>query len=368
VGTALSTEGVTQVIDLGDHILLPGLIDAHVHIAGGGGANAGVARGVLRGAFNAKLTLNAGFTTVRSMGGSAFSGVALRNAIAEGDIPGPRLFDAGSILSVTGGHCSGPRSSPDAIVESRYVANTPDEFRQRVRELVKYGADFVKICITGGFVSGTDATQTQFTEDEVRAVVQAAHALGKKVAVHAHATEGVKIALRAGADSIEHGSLIDDEGIRLFKRNPASVLIPTLSFYGTGLQRAETIGITAETRERLQYVLSVYKDNIRKAIKAGVRVVYGTDGPAGNNSSEFPLLVDVGLSPLAAIQSATIGAAEFLDAGEDIGSIEAGKYADIIAVSANPLSDINTLKRIPWVMKGGEVYKNTLHAGPKTEN
>jgi len=334
----------------------------HVHLAGGGGLNAGVARGALRGAFNAKLTLNSGFTTVRSMGGTAFSGIALRNAINEGDVPGPRLFDGGNMLAVTGGHCSGGRSSPDEITDGRYVANSPDEFRQKTREIFKYGADFVKICITGGFVSGTDPTSVQFTEAEVRAVIETAHALGKKVAVHAYAPEGVKIALRAGADSIEHGSLLDDESIQLFKKNKHSALVPTLAVFGTALERAERVGVTPQTRERLLYVLSVYKDNIRKAIRAGVPILYGTDGPAGNNTSEFPLLVELGLSPLEAIRSATINAAKYLEADKDIGSIEVGKFADIVAVKADPTKDIGELNYIPWVMKGGVIYKDKRSA------
>lgn len=358
IGNTINVPDNAEIVDLGDYILLPGFIDAHVHLAGGGGLNAGVARGALRGAYNAKLTLNTGFTTVRSMGGAAFSGIALRNAINDGDIPGPRLFDGGAMLSVTGGHCSGQPSSPDNITESRYSANSPDEFRHKTREIFKYGADFVKICITGGFVSGTDPTSVQFTEEEVRAVIETAHALGKKVAVHAYAPEGVKIALNAGADSIEHGSLLDDENIKLFKKSPHSVLVPTLAVFGTALERAERVGITPLTRERLTHVLSVYKDNIRKAVRAGIPIIYGTDGPAGNNTSEFPLLVEVGLSPLEVIRSATLHAAKFLDAEKDIGSIEVGKYADIVAVKADPTQNIDVLSYIPWVMKGGVIYKD----------
>jgi len=361
IGNAITIPDNAEIIDLGEHILLPGLIDAHVHITGGGaalGTNPGTARIALRSAHNAKITLDKGFTTVRSMGGAAYAGIALRDAINAGDVAGPRIYDAGAILSVTGGHCSGPRSAPDTIVEGRNVANSPDEFRQKVREVSKYGADFVKICITGGFVSGSDATITQFTEEEVRTVIATAHSLGKKVAVHAHATEGVKLALRAGADSIEHGSLIDDEGINLFKKNRHSVLVPTLSVYGTALQRAEAAGTTPATHKKLTYVLNVYQQNIAKAVKAGVPIVYGTDGPPGNNSTEFALLVGVGLSPLQAIQAATVNAANLLDANDDIGAIEVGKYADLIAVKQNPLSDIKTLENIPWVLKGGVIYKD----------
>jgi len=358
VGSRLAVPQGARVIDLGERTLLPGLIDAHVHIAGGGGPNAGVARSALKGAANAKKTLEAGFTTVRSMGGGSFAGIALRDAINDGDVVGPRIFDAGTLLAVTGGHCSGPRLAPGVSVESPGVADDAAGFVRKVREQVKYGADFIKICITGGFVSGTDPTTTQFTEEEVRAVVETAHRYGKKVAVHAHATDGVKLAARLGADSIEHGSLIDDEGIRLIKGNPKQVVVPTLSVYGTALDRAKAVGASPSALVQLQRVLEVYEGNARKIVKAGIPVIYGTDGPPGNNASEFPLLVGLGLSPLQVLQSATIRSAEFLGVASDIGSVGAGKYADIIAFDSDPLADIEQFRQVRWVMKGGVVHKD----------
>lgn len=358
VGSRLAVPQGARVIDLGERTLLPGLIDAHVHIAGGGGPNAGVARSALKGAANAKKTLEAGFTTVRSMGGGSFAGIALRDAINDGDVVGPRIFDAGTLLAVTGGHCSGPRLAPGVSVESPGVADDAAGFVRKVREQVKYGADFIKICITGGFVSGTDPTTTQFTEEEVRAVVETAHRYGKKVAVHAHATDGVKLAARLGADSIEHGSLIDDEGIRLIKGNPKQVVVPTLSVYGTALDRAKAVGASPSALVQLQRVLEVYEGNARKIVKAGIPVIYGTDGSPGNNASEFPLLVGLGLSPLQVLQSATIRSAEFLGVASDIGSVGAGKYADIIAFDSDPLADIEQFRQVRWVMKGGVVHKD----------
>lgn len=358
VGSRLAVPDGARLIDLGERSLLPGLIDAHVHIAGGGGPNAGVARSVLKGAANARKTLVAGFTSVRSMGGGGFAGIALRDAINDGDVAGPRLFDAGTLLAVTGGHCSGPRLAPGIKVEAPGVADDAAGFVRKVREQVRQGADFIKICITGGFVSGTDPTTTQFTEDEVRAVVDTAHRYGKKVAVHAHATDGIKLAARLGADSIEHGSLIDDEGIRLLKANPRQVVLPTLSVYGTALQRAKAVGASPAALVQLQRVLESYEANARKVVKAGIPIIYGSDGPPGNNASEFPLLVGIGLSPLQVLQSATIRSAEFLDAADDIGSIDAGKYADLIAFDADPLADLDQFRQVRWVMKGGVVHKD----------
>ncbi|TBU94008.1 metal-dependent hydrolase family protein [Phytopseudomonas dryadis] len=358
VGSRLAVPDGARLIDLGERSLLPGLIDAHVHIAGGGAPNAGVARSVLKGAANARKTLEAGFTSVRSMGGGGFAGIALRDAINDGDVAGPRLFDAGTLLAVTGGHCSGPRLAPGIKVEAPGVADDAAGFVRKVREQVRQGADFIKICITGGFVSGTDPTTTQFTEDEVRAVVETAHRYGKKVAVHAHATDGIKLAARLGADSIEHGSLIDDEGIRLLKANPRQVVLPTLSVYGTALQRAKAVGASPSALVQLQQVLDVYEANARKLVKAGIPILYGSDGPPGNNASEFPLLVGIGLSPLQVLQAATIRNAELLGAADDIGSVDAGKYADLIAFDADPLADLDQLRQVRWVMKGGVVYKD----------
>ncbi|MBM7060541.1 amidohydrolase family protein [Pseudomonas sp. UL073] len=283
--------------------------------------------------------------------------MALRDAIADGDVVGPRILDAGTLLAVTGGHCSGPRLAPGVTVDAPGVADSPEGFVRKVREQAKYGADFIKICITGGFVSGTDPTTTQFAEEEVRAVVETAHRYGVKVAVHAHATDGVKLAARLGVDSIEHASLIDDEGIRLIKANRHQVVVPTLSVYGTALARAKAVGASPAALVQLQKVLEVYQSNAQKLVKAGVPIIYGTDGPPGENASEFPLLVEIGLTPLQAVRAATLDAARFLERDQDIGSIAVGKYADLIAVDGDPLADVKRFAKVGWVMKGGVVYK-----------
>ncbi|WP_447594284.1 amidohydrolase family protein [Aquipseudomonas campi] len=346
-----------RILDLGDVTLLPGLIDGHVHIAAGGGLDTSVARGALKGAANARKTLLTGFTTVRSMAGSGFAGIALRDAIADGDVIGPRLYDAGTLLAVTGGHCSGPVLAPEFRYEASGVADSPAAFVRKVREQFKYGADFIKICITGGFVSGTDPTISQFSEEEIRAVIDTAHRYGKKVAVHAHGADAIRTAARLGADSIEHASLVDDEGIALIKANKHAVVVPTLSPASRWLQRAKEVGATPYTLAVLEQTSKVHKRNIEKIIKAGIPIVYGTDGPAGENYAEFPYLVAAGLSNLQAIQAATVNAARWLNADNDLGSIEAGKFADIIAVNGNPLEQLDTLERVGWVMKGGVIYK-----------
>ena len=329
-----------------------------MHIAAGGGLDTSVARGALKGSANARKTLLTGFTTVRSMAGSGFAGIALRDAIADGDVIGPRLYDAGTLLAVTGGHCSGPVLAPEFRYEASGVADSPAAFVQKVREQFKYGADFIKICITGGFVSGTDPTISQFSEEEIRAVIDTAHRYGKKVAVHAHGADAIRTAARLGADSIEHASLVDDEGIALIKANKHAVVVPTLSPASRWLQRAKEVGATPYTLAVLEQTAKVHKRNIEKIIKAGIPIVYGTDGPAGENYAEFPYLVAAGLSNLQAIQAATVNAARWLNADNDLGSIEAGKFADIIAVNGNPLEQLDTLERVGWVMKGGVIYKD----------
>lgn len=357
IGAGLEIPADAQLIDLGARTLVPGLIDAHVHIAGGGAFTP--ERGALRSAASARKTLLAGFTSVRSMGGRNFGGIALKNAIDEGDVIGPRIFDAGTMLTVSGGHCGGgSRPSPtSAYVDGPGVGTGVDGFVKLVRDQARAGADFIKICLTGGFVSGTNPNTTYFTEDELRAVIETAHRQGLKVAVHAYSAPAIKQALRLGADSIEHASLLDDEVIRLLKRNPEQVVVPTLSIFGTSIERAKAAGASPVALKNLQLVSNAYLSNGRKLVKGGVTLIYGSDGPAGDNANEFLALVEVGLSPLQAIQAATISAAKFLNADEDIGSLSPGKYADIIAVDSDPLADVSTFQTVPWVMKSGQVYK-----------
>ncbi|MDH4873442.1 amidohydrolase family protein [Pseudomonas sp. BN515] len=361
VGQGLAIPPEARQLDLGDSTLLPGLIDFHVHL-GGFGPRIGTARGALAGAKQAKATLESGFTSLRNMGGRAFTGIALRDAIADGDIPGPRIFDAGTLLTTTGGHCSGQVSTPEEDQDGPGVANGAEAFERKVRQQFKYGADFIKVCITGGFMSGTDPRVTQFSEEELKAVIDTAHRYRKKVAVHAHGADGIRLAARLGADSIEHASLVDDEGLKLLKQKNIPI-VPTLAIDSLALEHAVEAGANQYNLAVLKQTGTIHKQNIGKAIKAGIPIIYGTDAPItphGTNPVEFHYLVEAGLTPLQAIQAATVTPAKWLGASEDIGSLDAGRFADIIAVHADPLADIRVLEKVQWVMKGGKVYKNEL--------
>ncbi len=361
VGTKLAIPDGAEILDLGDTTLLPGLIDSHVHL-GGYGPKVGTARGALTGAKQAKITLEAGFTTLRNMGGRAFTGVALRDAINDGDIPGPRIYDAGTLLTTTGGHCEQATTTPEDSKDGPGVANGAEAFEQKVRQQFKFGADFIKICITGGFMSGTNPQITQFSEDEVKSVIDTAHRYRKKVAVHAHGADGIRLAARLGADSIEHASLLDDEGLKLLKQHGTHIT-PTLAIDALALHHAIEAQANELTLKLLKETSAQHKANIARAIKAGIPIIYGTDAPItphGTNAVEFHFLVEAGLTPIQAIQSATITPAKWLGADENVGSIETGRFADIIAVKQNPLENIRALEDVQWVMKGGKVYKNRL--------
>lgn len=361
VGPDVVIPSDARVVDLGASTLLPGLIDSHVHL-GGFGPRFGTARGALAGAKQALDTLKAGFTTLRNMGGRAFTGIALRDAINEGDIPGPRIYDAGTLLTTTGGHCSGQPTTPEDDKDGAGVANGADAFERKVRQQFKYGADFIKVCITGGFMSGTDPRVTQFSEEELKSVIDTAHRYRKKVAVHAHGADGIRLAAQLGADSIEHASLVDEEGLKLLKQKQIPV-VPTLAIDSLAQEHAVEAGASAYTLAILKQTATLHKQNIAKAIKAGIPIIYGTDAPItphGTNAVEFHYLVEAGLTPLQAIQAATLTPARWLDAADDIGSIEAGRYADIIAVKDDPLADIKVLEKVQWVMKGGVIYKDEL--------
>lgn len=348
-----------EVVDLGNTTVLPGLIDTHVHLASAP-PTAGTAKATMVAYRNAMTTLRAGFTSVRNMGGPAFIGIALRDSIANGDVPGPRVFDAGTLLSVTGGHCSGPVPSAEQNENDESgTANGADAFERKVRQQFRQGADFIKACITGGFNSGTDPRVTQFSEAELKSVIDTAHRYGKKVAVHAHGPDAIKLATKLGADSVEHASLVDDEGIRLLLANKTTI-VPTLAIAEVAVKRAIAAGATGSTLSTLQETSRVRRANVAKAIRAGVPVMFGTDAPVlphGTNATEFAYLVEAGLTPLQAIQAATIKAAAWLNAGSDIGSIAPGKVADLIAVKDDPIANIRTLESVDWVIKGGEVVK-----------
>jgi imidazolonepropionase-like amidohydrolase len=355
-----------NIIDLSNATVLPGLIDMHVHLTGDPDAHgyknlaASVPRNALFGAANARRTLDAGFTTVRNVGAGGYADVALRDAINNGDVPGPRMRVAAYSLGTTGGHCDNNLLPPRFSNFSGGVADGPWEIRKKIRENAKYGADLTKFCATGGVLSKGDSVGgQQYTLEEMQTIVLESHLHERKVAAHAHGTEGIKVAIRAGVDSVEHASLIDDEGISL-ARNAGTFLVMDIYVDTYILEMGESVGILPESLEKERIVGQAQRDNFRKAHDAGVRMAFGTDAgvyPHGNNAKQFAYMVQYGMTPMEAVQAATVNAAELLGWPGDVGAIESGMYADIIAVRGNPLEDIRELEDVRFVMKGGEVYK-----------
>jgi imidazolonepropionase-like amidohydrolase len=358
--------GATTV-DLPNATVLPGLIDAHTHITfdvssvGYQGLGISVPREALVGAKNARITLEAGFTTVRNVGARGYSDVALRDAINDGDVPGPRMLVSGPALSITGGHCDNNLLPFEYHRESEGVADGVEAVQHKVREIIKYGADVIKMCATGGVMSkGDDPNASQFTLEEMKAIVAEAHRLGRKVAAHAHGAEGVRWASEAGVDSIEHGHLMDDASIATLKKN-GTYIIPTLYLMDWNKENMAKRNLPDYVVRKMQMVTQVGQANLKKAFAAGLKVGFGTDAavyPHGLNAHEFAVYVRLGMSPLQAIQTATVNDADLLGWSDKIGTIEAGKYADIIAVDGDPLKDVTTLQNVKFVMKGGEVVKN----------
>ncbi|WP_230840098.1 metal-dependent hydrolase family protein [Gloeobacter morelensis] len=362
-----------QIIDLGRATVLPGLIEAHAHLtsdpfrAGYQGLGVSAIRDALYGAKAARDTLEAGFTTVRNVGAGAYGDVALRDAINDGDIPGPRLLVSGPALGIKGGHCDNNLLAPDFNYTAEGVADGPWAARAKVREVVKYGADLIKLCATGGVLSkNTDPGVQQYTFEEMQAIVEEAHKLGRKVAAHAHGTEGIKQAIRAGVDSIEHASLIDAEGMRL-ARQKGTALVMDIYVDEFILAEGERAGILPESLEKERKVGQLQRDNFRRALAAGDRIVFGTDAgvyPHGTNAKQFAYMIQYGMTPMQAIQAATVNAAELLGWQDKVGSITPGKYADLIAVETDPLKDVSALTRVSFVMKGGRVVKSAAPSAP----
>ena len=366
VGANITVPVGAEVIDLKTMTVLPGLIDCHTHLTGNpdghGYQSLGVSvpRSALRGARNARLTLEAGFTTVRNLGAEGYADVALADAIKTGDVPGPRIVASGPALGITGGHCDDTLLAPEFHHTAEGVADGISAVQQKTREVIKYGAGVVKICATGGVLSlGDDPKASQYTLEEMKTIVAEAHRLGRKVAAHAHGGDGIKLAVMAGVDSIEHGTYIDDEAVKLMKEH-GTFLVPTLYLGDWFLVNYERLGIPAPIIAKAKEVMPAMQRNIGAAIKQGVPVAFGTDAavyPHGLNAREFAVLVRLGMTPLQAIQTSTLNASKLLGWEDRAGAVEAGKYADLIAVEGDPTKDVTELERIKFVMKGGQVVR-----------
>lgn len=364
--------GDAPVIDLKDRTVLPGLIDSHVHLgsdrAGQEGLLAGFTESKELGAFeaqwNARKTLLAGFTTVRNLGDDGAT-LALREAIARGWTTGPRIVDAGRSISTTSGHMDrrlGVVEDLHGAISTENLCDGADACRKAVRNQVAAGADVIKIATTGGVNSRIGAgLGKQMFDDEARAIVETARLYGKKVAVHAHGADGITLALKMGADSVEHGTLMDDEAIALFKKTGA-YYVPTLSTVNGYLERIakDPNAYAPAVRAKIDWRISITGKALEKAVPAGVKIAFGTDAGVskhGRNADEFELLVKHGMTPMQAIVAATTNAADLLGLAKEVGSIEPGKSADIIAVTGDPLKDVRVLKSVGFVMRAGVVHK-----------
>ena len=355
------------VIDLGSETIMPGFIDMHTHLTGDADDGAYESLGysdervAITGVKNARLTLLAGFTTVRDVGASSYSDIALRDAINEGDVPGPRMFVSGPPVGISGGHCSDNNLLPaEYALTGEGVANGPWEMRAKVRQNIKYGVDLIKTCSTGGvFSKGTSLGAAQGTLEELTAVVEEAHARGLKVASHAHGTVGIRNAILAGVDTVEHASILDDETIALAKERGVFL---SMDIYNTEytLAEGEKNGVLPESIEKEKSISKTQRASFTAANKAGAKMVFGSDSgvyPHGDNPNQFSRMVQFGMTPIQAITAATATAADALGKRGLLGCLDVGCAADLVAVTGDPLKDISVLEKVDFIMKDGHVYK-----------
>ena len=362
--SSASAQPGDEVIDLGNLTVLPGLIDVHTHLTMNPDFDpfreltSTNAKEAINGVVNARKTLMAGFTSVRNVGAGGFVDVDLRDAINSGEVAGPHMLVSGPAMGITGGHCD------DNLLPAQYhqvsdgVADGIAQVQHKVRENIKFGADVIKICATGGVLSkGDDPQASQYTLEEMQAIVADAHRLGRKVAAHAHGAQGILWASEAGGDSIEHGSYIDDAAIAMMKKH-GTYLVPTVYLEDWQIEKGN---LPALYHQKMVDVSAVAKKNIRHAMESGVKIALGTDSavyPHGLNAHELDVYVNqLGMAPLTAIQTATTNAADLMGLSSKTGTLEPGKWADIIAVEKNPIDDVRTLQDVKFVMKAGVVYK-----------
>lgn len=368
VGTkgSLKAPAGAKTVNLEGQTIMPGWMDMHVHLSSALGNTSffegmfqSVPRQTVNAVVNAKITLMAGFTSVRNVGAGDYTVIGVRNSIKAGEIDGPRIWAAGHALGVTGGHCDNNVYPPEMKIKNKGIANGPWEIKAKIRENIKYGADALKFCATGGvFSRGTKVGAIQYTFEEMKAIADEGHHRGLVVAAHAHGTEGIKTAIRAGVDSIEHASILDDEAIALAKKHGTYF---SMDIYNTEYTQAMgmKLGIPEENMAKDRAIAQVQRDGFRAAVKAGVNMVFGSDAaiyPHGDNAKQFSRMVQFGMTEMQALQAATINAATLMKASK-LGAIKVGNFADIVAVKGNPLDDITVTESVSFVMKDGKVYK-----------